>query len=60
MRLLVKAAMVPLWSSGVIVGTLAIEHAPPLPLMFWRFVAAAAVMALAPVALERAHLTIAP
>jgi hypothetical protein len=60
MRLLVKAAMVPLWSSGFIVGTLAIEHAQPLPLMFWRFVAAAAVMALAPVALERAHLTIAP
>jgi hypothetical protein len=28
MRLLVKAAMVPLWSSGFIVGTLAIEHTP--------------------------------
>ena len=50
MRLIVKAAMVPLWSSGFIVGTLAIEHAQPLPLMFWRFVAAAAVMALIAVA----------
>jgi drug/metabolite transporter (DMT)-like permease/CBS domain-containing protein len=52
MRLLVKAAMVPLWSSGFIVGTLAIEHAQPLPLMFWRFVAAAAVMALIAVAVR--------
>ena len=50
MRLIVKAVMVPLWSSGFIVGTLAIEHAQPLPLMFWRFVAAAAVMALIAVA----------
>jgi drug/metabolite transporter (DMT)-like permease/CBS domain-containing protein len=52
MRLLVKAAMVPLWSSGFIVGTLAIEHTQPLPLMFWRFVAAAAVMALIAVAMR--------
>jgi drug/metabolite transporter (DMT)-like permease/CBS domain-containing protein len=52
MRLLVKAAMVPLWSTGFIVGTLAIEHAQPLPLMFWRFVAAAAVMALIAVAVR--------
>jgi len=52
MRLLVKAAMVPLWSSGFIVGTLAIEHARRLPLMFWRFVAAAAVMALIAVAVR--------
>ncbi|MFL5903471.1 MAG: DMT family transporter, partial [Solirubrobacteraceae bacterium] len=52
MRLLVKASMVPLWSSGFIVGTLAIEHTQPLPLMFWRFVAAAAVMALIAVAMR--------
>jgi drug/metabolite transporter (DMT)-like permease len=52
MRLLVKAVMVPLWSSGFIVGTLSIEHAQPLTLMFWRFVAAAAVMALIAVAVR--------
>jgi drug/metabolite transporter (DMT)-like permease len=40
-----KAAMVPLWSSGFIAGALATAHAPALAMTFWRFVAAAPVMA---------------
>jgi drug/metabolite transporter (DMT)-like permease len=31
-----KAVMVPVWSSGFIVGTLAVRHAPGLSLLFWR------------------------
>jgi drug/metabolite transporter (DMT)-like permease len=40
-----KAAMVPIWSSGFIVGTLAVRHAPGLSLLFWRMTVAALVMA---------------
>jgi drug/metabolite transporter (DMT)-like permease len=37
--------MVPVWSSGFIVGTLAIRHAPGLSILFWRMSVAALVMA---------------
>jgi drug/metabolite transporter (DMT)-like permease len=40
-----KAAMVPLWSSGFIVATLATRHAPGLTLLFWRVLVGAALMA---------------
>src|SRR4051812_49395412 len=35
-----KAVMVPVWSSGFIVGTLAVRHAPGLSLLFWRMTVA--------------------
>jgi drug/metabolite transporter (DMT)-like permease len=38
--------MVPLWSSGFIAGSLAAAHAPALTTTFWRFTAAAPLMAL--------------
>jgi drug/metabolite transporter (DMT)-like permease len=41
---LVKAAMVPLWSSGFIAGTLATRHGPALAVTAWRLVAATLVM----------------
>jgi drug/metabolite transporter (DMT)-like permease len=41
---LAKAVMVPVWSSGFIVGTLAVRHAPGLSLLFWRMSVAALVM----------------
>jgi drug/metabolite transporter (DMT)-like permease len=37
--------MVPIWSSGFIVGTLAVHHAPGLSILFWRMSVAALVMA---------------
>jgi drug/metabolite transporter (DMT)-like permease len=40
-----KAVMVPVWSSGFIVGTLAVRHAPGLSLLFWRMSVAALAMA---------------
>jgi len=36
--------MVPVWSSGFIVGTLAVRHAPGLSILFWRMSVAALVM----------------
>ena len=42
---LAKAVMVPVWSSGFIVGTLAVRHAPGLSILFWRMSVAALVMA---------------
>ena len=36
--------MVPIWSSGFIVGTLAVRHAPGLSILFWRMGIAALVM----------------
>ena len=36
--------MVPMWSSGYIVGTLAVRHASGLSILFWRMSIAAAVM----------------
>ena len=41
---LAKAVMVPVWSSGFIVGTLAVRHAPGLSILFWRMSAAALAM----------------
>ena len=40
-----KAVMVPVWSSGFIVGTLAVRHAPGLTVLFWRMSVATLVMA---------------
>ena len=40
-----KAVMVPVWSSGFIVATLAVRHAPGLSLLFWRMSVAALAMA---------------
>src|SRR5947208_10250794 len=40
-----KAAMVPIWSSGFIVGTLAVRHASGLSILFWRMTVATLVMA---------------
>lgn len=37
--------MTMLWSSGYIVGALAVRHAPPLSLTFWRMLIAAPLMA---------------
>ena len=36
--------MVPVWSSGFIVGTLAVRHAPGLSILFWRMSIAALAM----------------
>jgi drug/metabolite transporter (DMT)-like permease len=44
-----KAVMVPVWSSGFIVGTLAVRHAPGLSLLFWRM--SAAFLAMTAIAL---------
>ena len=41
---LAKAVMVPVWSSGFIVGTLAVRHAPGLSILFWRMSIAALAM----------------
>jgi drug/metabolite transporter (DMT)-like permease len=40
----IKAAMVPLWSSGFIVGTLATRHGPALAVTAWRLIAATLLM----------------
>jgi drug/metabolite transporter (DMT)-like permease len=42
---LAKGVMVPVWSSGFIVGTLAVRHASGLSILFWRMSVAALVMA---------------
>jgi drug/metabolite transporter (DMT)-like permease len=42
---LAKAVMVPVWSSGFIVGTLAVRHAPGLSILFWRMSVAMLAMA---------------
>src|SRR2546423_13160750 len=47
-----KAVMVPVWSSGFIVGTLAVRHAPGLSILFWRMSVAALVMAAIAMALR--------
>jgi drug/metabolite transporter (DMT)-like permease len=39
-----KAVMVPVWSSGFIVGTLAVRHAPGLSILFWRMTVAMLAM----------------
>jgi drug/metabolite transporter (DMT)-like permease len=39
-----KTAMVPVWSSGFIVGTLAVRHAPGLSILFWRMAIALVAM----------------
>src|SRR5919197_2052311 len=39
-----KALMAFVWSSGFIVGALAVRHAPGLSLTFWRMVVAAPLM----------------
>jgi drug/metabolite transporter (DMT)-like permease len=39
-----KAVMVPVWSSGFIVGTLAVRHASGLTVLFWRMSVAALLM----------------
>jgi drug/metabolite transporter (DMT)-like permease len=44
--------MVPVWSSGFIVGTLAVRHAPGLSILFWRMSVAALVMAAIAMALR--------
>jgi drug/metabolite transporter (DMT)-like permease len=49
---LAKAVMVPVWSSGFIVGTLAVRHAPGLSILFWRMSVAALVMAAIAMALR--------
>jgi drug/metabolite transporter (DMT)-like permease len=49
---LAKAVMVPVWSSGFIVGTLAVRHAPGLSILFWRMSIAALVMAAIAMALR--------
>jgi drug/metabolite transporter (DMT)-like permease len=36
--------MVPVWSSGFIVGTLAVRHAPGLSILFWRMTVASMTM----------------
>jgi drug/metabolite transporter (DMT)-like permease len=49
---LAKAVMVPVWSSGFIVGMLAVRHAPGLSILFWRMSVAALVMAAIVMALR--------
>jgi drug/metabolite transporter (DMT)-like permease len=47
-----KTVMVPVWSSGFIVGTLAVRHAPGLSILFWRMVIASVAMATIALALR--------
>jgi drug/metabolite transporter (DMT)-like permease len=47
-----KAVMVPVWSSGFIVGTLAVRHAPGLSILFWRMAIALTVMGAITLALR--------
>jgi drug/metabolite transporter (DMT)-like permease len=47
-----KGAMVPIWSSGFIVGTLAVRHSPGLSLLFWRMTIATLAMAAIALALR--------
>jgi drug/metabolite transporter (DMT)-like permease len=49
---LAKGVMVPVWSSGFIVGTLAVRHADGLSILFWRMSVAAMVMAAIAAALR--------
>jgi drug/metabolite transporter (DMT)-like permease len=47
-----KAVMVPVWSSGFIVGTLAVRHASGLSILFWRMSVASLVMVAIALALR--------
>jgi drug/metabolite transporter (DMT)-like permease len=47
-----KAVMVPVWSSGFIVGTLAVRHSPGLSVLFWRMTIATLAMAAITLALR--------
>lgn len=47
-----KAVMVPVWSSGFIVGTLAVRHSSGLSILFWRMSIATLVMAAIALALR--------
>jgi drug/metabolite transporter (DMT)-like permease len=47
-----KTVMVPVWSSGFIVGTLAVRHAPGLSILFWRMAIALIAMGAIAVALR--------
>jgi drug/metabolite transporter (DMT)-like permease len=47
-----KTVMVPVWSSGFIVGTLAVRHAPGLSILFWRMLIASVAMATIALALR--------
>src|SRR5947207_12601997 len=47
-----KAAMVPIWSSGFIVGTLAVRHSPGLSILFWRMTIAMLAMGAIALALR--------
>src|SRR5215211_6101093 len=47
-----KTLMVPVWSSGFIVGTLAVRHAPGLSILFWRMAIASVAMATIALALR--------
>jgi drug/metabolite transporter (DMT)-like permease len=47
-----KTLMVPVWSSGFIVGTLAVRHAPGLSILFWRMAIASVAMAMIALALR--------
>jgi drug/metabolite transporter (DMT)-like permease len=47
-----KAVMVPVWSSGFIVGTLAVRHASGLSILFWRMSVATVLMAAIAAALR--------
>jgi len=47
-----KTVMVPVWSSGFVVGTLAVRHAPGLSILFWRMVIASVAMATIALALR--------
>jgi drug/metabolite transporter (DMT)-like permease len=44
--------MVPVWSSGYIVGTLAVRHSPGLSILFWRMTIATLAMAAIALALR--------
>jgi drug/metabolite transporter (DMT)-like permease len=44
--------MVPVWSSGFIVGTLAVRHAPGLSILFWRMAIALTAMGAIALALR--------
>jgi drug/metabolite transporter (DMT)-like permease len=49
---LAKAVMVPVWSSGFIVGTLAVRHVPGLSILFWRMSIAALAMGAIAIAMR--------
>src|SRR3954453_7492986 len=47
-----KGTMVPIWSSGFIVGTLAVRHSPGLSILFWRMTIAMLAMGAIALALR--------